>query len=255
MLENEALAELPLNGREFQKLLIYQPGVKANGWTFTSTACAPITTCGCSMGSTITTSQASAGPVAGGQSSFDQATILPVDAIQEINVVQNPEAEYGWKVGGQVNVGLKSGTNSIHGTATGLGRESSLDAKNPFATGKGDDQLEQFGATVGGPIKKDKLFYFAAYEGQRYTIGSPRVAQIPTSAAGVGTANSFPDAIADIEVLANNPAAKNAATGAPLAISALSLNVAGAHWLPSPFRAMRPQVCFLIPHPSQSVRF
>ncbi len=228
VLENQALGDLPLNGREFQKLLIFQPGVKANGLDIYVNGMRADNNMWLLDGVDNYNLTSSSGPVAGGQSSFDQATILPLDAIQEINVVQNPKAEYGWKVGGQVNVGLKSGTNSIHGTATAFGRDAVLDARNPFATSRGDDQLEQFGATVGGPIKKDKLFYFAAYEGQRYTIGSPRIAQIPTSLPGAGTANSFPDAIADIKkVLANNPAAKNAATGAPLAISALSLNMAG----------------------------
>ena len=137
-------------------------------------------------------------------------------------------------MGGQVNVGLKSGTNAIHGTASAFGRDASIDARNPFVAVQGDDQLEQFGATVGGPIKKDKLFYFAGYEGQRYTIGSPRTAQIPASLPGSGPTNSLPDAIADIKkVLANNPAAKNAATGAPLANCALSLNMAGCTVAPA----------------------
>ena len=64
----------------------------------------------------------------------DSATILPVDAIQEFNVQQNPSAEYGWKPGSIVNVGLKSGTNHIHGSAYAFGRDTPLDARNWFNT-------------------------------------------------------------------------------------------------------------------------
>jgi hypothetical protein len=62
----------------------------------------------------------------------DSATILPIDAIQEFNVIQNPPAEYGWKPGTIVNVGLKSGANALHGTAYGFGRTTSLDARNYY---------------------------------------------------------------------------------------------------------------------------
>jgi hypothetical protein len=64
----------------------------------------------------------------------DAVSILPVDAIQEFNTMQNPKAEYGWKPGGVLDVGLKSGTNSLHGTAYAFGRTDALDAKNLFRT-------------------------------------------------------------------------------------------------------------------------
>ena len=62
----------------------------------------------------------------------DSATILPIDAIQEFNVQQNPPAEYGWKPGAVVNVGLKSGTNHMHGSAFAFGRDGAMDARNYF---------------------------------------------------------------------------------------------------------------------------
>ena len=62
----------------------------------------------------------------------DATSILPIDAIQEFNTQEVPKAEYGWKPGAIVNVGLKSGTNAIHGTAYAFGRDSALDATNPF---------------------------------------------------------------------------------------------------------------------------
>ena len=62
----------------------------------------------------------------------DAATILPIDAIQDFNIQQDPKAEVGWKPGVAINVGLKSGTNSIHGTAYAFGRDGSWDALNYF---------------------------------------------------------------------------------------------------------------------------
>src|SRR5712664_2951759 len=60
----------------------------------------------------------------------DGATILPVDAIQEFNLQENPKAEYGWKAGAVVNVGIKSGTNQLHGSAYAFGRSDFMDARN-----------------------------------------------------------------------------------------------------------------------------
>ena len=99
----------------------------------------------------------------------DAATILPIDAIQDFNIQQNPKAEVGWKPGVAINVGLKSGTNSLHGTAYAFGRDGSWDALNFFnPPGQPAPWLsfEQYGATAGGPILKDKLFWYVGYEAQ-----------------------------------------------------------------------------------------
>src|SRR5438874_2655264 len=143
-----------------------------------------------------------AGPTVGGNGGgVDGVTILSLDAIQEVNTIQSPKAEYGWMAGSIVNIGLKSGTNSIHGTAFGFLRNGALDAKNAFlgnGLSKATDNLKQYGGTIGGPIKKDKLFYFGAYEGNRFTIGAPRTISEPTDVAGLGIGSSIPDAIAAI---------------------------------------------------------
>jgi len=84
---------------------------------------------------------------------------LPLDAIQEFNTAQSPKAEDGWKEGSVVSIGIKSGTNSIHGTAFAFGRNAkATDAANFFTGTVTDATLEQFGATAGGPVLKDKLF-------------------------------------------------------------------------------------------------
>ena len=123
----------------------------------------------------------------GGQGgpSVQLSNFLPIDAVQEVNIIENPKAEYGWKPGAVVNVGLKSGTNGLHGSGIAVGNDASLNAKNPFLSSsqpKPTTILEQFGGAVGGPIKKDKIIKFASYEGQRYTIGAPRTVTEPTTA-------------------------------------------------------------------------
>jgi hypothetical protein len=96
----------------------------------------------------------------------DASTSLPIDAIQEFNTEQNPKAEFGWKPGAIVDAGIKSGSNTIHGTAFAFGRDTVLDARNffnyasqtacatnPAICNKAPVGLEQYGASLGGPIK------------------------------------------------------------------------------------------------------
>ena len=141
----------------------------------------------------------------GGAGEAGDATILPLDAIQDVNVVTNPQAEYGWVPGVTASVGLKSGTNSIHGDAYAFGRTTALDAKNPFASARYPLQFEQFGATIGGPIKKDKLFYFAAFEGYLENLTTV-VSETPPTLADTGNVGlSIPDAIAAINTYDAGP--------------------------------------------------
>src|SRR5690348_15219652 len=200
-LSNETISELPLNGRNFQKLLELRPGVYifpgGGKWSQSTNGLRAEhnvyilngidTIEGFSSQSVL-----NAAPVFG-----DATSILPIDAIQEFNTQQNPKAEYGWKPGGIVNVGLKSGTNTLHGTAYAFGRDSALDATNPFIPAGGPKQetaIEDFGGTIGGPIRKDKLFFLAGYEGQRNSIGAPATVNIPTRAHLGNTGQSLLDA-------------------------------------------------------------
>jgi hypothetical protein len=113
------------------------------------------------------------------------ATILPMDALQEMSVINSTEAEYGRSSGATVNIVSKSGTNSIHGTAYEYFRNNSLDARNFFNTKDQPQDVfhnNQFGFSLGGPIKKDKTFWFVSYEGQREKVGIPTLARVPTAA-------------------------------------------------------------------------
>jgi hypothetical protein len=207
-LSNETLNDLPLNGRNYQNLLTLHPGMMiypgGGGWTQSTDGIRPednqyiidgLTNDNPFNGLTIINGPGVAG---------DAATILSIDAIQEVQIEENPKAEYGGKPGAIVNVGVKSGTNNLHGTAFAFGRDSAWDARNFFNPSPQEQKplaLEQFGATVGAPIKKDKLFFFLGYEGERYTVGNSFGATVPEAVSQVpatGTAdpaNSFPDAL------------------------------------------------------------
>ena len=109
---------------------------------------------------------------------------LSVDAIEEFKVMQNSfSAEYG-RGTAIVNAVIRSGTNGLHGTAYEFLRNDKLDARNAFdLTGKKPPlRLNQFGASAGGPIRRDKLFYFLNYEGQRVRRGTTRFTNVPTAA-------------------------------------------------------------------------
>src|SRR5713226_5453162 len=140
----------------------------------------------------------------------DMSTILPIDAIQEFNLEENPKAEFGWKPGAVVNVGIRSGTNAFHGSAYAFGRKDSWDARsvfNPPPNPVLPVELEQFGGVAGGPIKKDKLFFFAGYEGLRSLVGNLYIETAPET-AGQPTpdpAHSMVDAIKALQAAGVTP--------------------------------------------------
>ncbi len=216
-LSNQEINDLPLNGRNYENLLQLRPGVmRYPGGGFSTTSANGLRAeDNAYFVEGLFNSEPYSGQaiINGSGIAGDSATILPIDAIQEFNLQQNPPAEYGWKPGAVVNVGLKSGTNRIHGTAFGFGRDGVLDARNYFNDApnpKLTRTLEQFGGSLGGPIIKDKAFFFAAYEGQRYNVGnsyggvtSPSMVHMtPNGTCSFGfagdCADSIPDAIADI---------------------------------------------------------
>lgn len=219
------LAELPINGRLYTKVLDFQPGIigrpGGNSPNYSSNGAGVQGNYWMLDGVENVNIFVNSGPLIGAATSTDELTILPADAIQEVNVMANPSAEFGWFQGAVVNVGLKSGTNIIHGSVYAFGRNNSLEAYNPYQNGitpalpKSDDNLEQYGASAGGPIKKDKLFYFANYEGMRYTVGAPSLINLPTTSPNAQT----PD---DSVPLAINGLLANGVTP-----SQLSLNLAG----------------------------
>lgn len=109
----------------------------------------------------------------------------PVDAIREFELLTSiPDASFGRNSGSQVNVVMKSGTNAFHGTVYEFVRNAALDARNyfaPEAETAPQYQRNQFGASLGGPVKTNRTFFFVDYEGSRLLEGVTRVSNVPTS--------------------------------------------------------------------------
>jgi hypothetical protein len=120
------------------------------------------------------------------------ATLLPIDALQEIAILSNMEPEYGRNSGAVVNIVTKSGTNKIHGSVFEFFRNNALDARNAFnaktdpGTGLTVPQNtfhnNQYGGSLGGPLVKDRTFWFVAYEGWRESGGLPGISSVPSQA-------------------------------------------------------------------------
>jgi hypothetical protein len=215
-LDNADINDMPLNGRNYQSLMGLRPGVMlqpgGGAWTQSTNNIRPDETVWMVDG-VINANFFDARPIAGMSSPLtDGATILPIDAIQEFNIMENPKAEYGWRPGAVVNVGIRSGTNNLHGSAYAFGRDGAWDARNVFNPGltggtcvanpdlpavcnKLPTELKQFGGVVGGPIKKSKLFFFAGYEGLRSFIGNAFRGFVPETASTGSAKNSMVDAI------------------------------------------------------------
>jgi outer membrane receptor protein involved in Fe transport len=134
------------------------------------------------------------------------ATILPVEAVQELRVLSNYEAEYGRNAGAVINIVTKSGSNAFHGSGLEFFRDAATGARNYFNfdnTPKAPFSNNQYGGSLGGPIVKDKTFFFADYEGQHENVGSVSEACVPDPAqiaADGGATNSVIAAL-----LARNP--------------------------------------------------
>ncbi len=242
-LSNETINELPLNGRNYQNLLSLRPGVMLfpGGGAYTQSANGSraedigYLLDGLRGDEAYTGQSVLNAPIAAG----DASTSLPIDAIQEFNTEENPKAEFGWKPGAIVNAGLKSGTNTIHGSAFAFGRDTALDARNFFDQSplpKAPVSLEQFGSSLGGAIKKDKLFYFVAYEGQRYSVGSTYQTTTPVTCAGGSagcglTSNNTGKSLVDACNSINNAHIAN--SSAP-PVSLLSAQISGLTFSASP---------------------
>lgn len=161
-LSNKQINSLPLNGRDFQNLLVLRPGVLR----YPGGGMASISANGLrSEHNNFIIDGIDNHDVYFGQSVINGSgvqgtpgTILPIDSIQEFNDQFNPTAEFGWRPGAIVNVGLNSGTNNVHGTAYEFERNAALDARNYFNPAPNPETLRmhQFGGTVGGPILTDK---------------------------------------------------------------------------------------------------
>jgi len=182
VIDNEKIVELPLNGRQFYSLATLVPGVMP-----------PVQNSGLSFrGGFNVAGQGETANYAtlDGFNNMDAGVSAPslrpsIDDIQEFKIYSGTyEAEFGHAVGGQLVVTTKSGTNQYHGSLYEFIRNQLFDAKNFFTASGFKPSLKrnQFGGTFGGPIKKDKLFYFFNYEGLRLRNQFTAVTTVPTVA-------------------------------------------------------------------------
>jgi hypothetical protein len=194
-IEAERAANLPINGRDFTKLLTLVPGANADP---SSVNDAPgsfgIFSINGNRGrannylldGTDMNDGYRNDPAINEAGVFGTpATILPVDALENVGILSNTEAEYGRNSGATVNIVTKSGTNQLHGSVFENFRNDKLDARNFFnakPNAKNSFHNNQFGGSLGGPVIKDRTFFFLAYEGQRETGGLPASENVPTQA-------------------------------------------------------------------------
>jgi hypothetical protein len=191
----QQVKDLPLNGRSFDNLLTLNPGVvnysalksagtsTSNGNTFSVAGRRTWENIFLLNGIEDTgSSQLAITP--GGVS----GQLLGIEAVREFNVQTSAYgAEYGKRPGGQVSVVTQSGTNSLHGSLFEFLRNSALDARNFFdQAGTPPFRRNQFGASLGGPLKKDKLFLFGNYEGFRQALSVSSVSVVPDASARQG---------------------------------------------------------------------
>jgi len=195
--------ELPLNGRSWTDLAALQPGVETIQTQPTFSVGADRGNRG--FGQQLTISGArpqqnnyrldgiSLNDYANGAPGSVLGGNLGVDAIQEFSVLtSNYSAEYGKTSGGVVNAVTRSGTNGFHGSAYEFLRNSALDARNFFDDPSGVPPFKrnQFGGSIGGPIIKNRTFFFADYEGIRQAKGITAVTEVPSQNARNGILNS-----------------------------------------------------------------
>src|SRR5215467_14332883 len=212
IVQSKVVTNLPVNGRDYQKLINLVPGVTSSPDQITdSPGSYGVFSVNGARGrannflldGTDMNDGYRNDPAINEAGVFGTpATILPVESIAELRVASNFEAEYGRSAGGVINVVTKSGTNSLHGSALEFFRNTDLNARNYFNQVPEPQQPfhnNQFGGSLGGPIIKDKTFFFIDYEGMRETGQEASPACVPT-------ATDFATATANIGGSANiNP--------------------------------------------------
>ena len=200
VVDRKLVVDLPLNGRDFGKLVALVPGatVEPSGVAAIQSGFGQFAINGNrDRSNNYTLDGTDNNDPFFNNSALNQtgiggapASLLPIDAIQEFNLQSQFPAEYGRNSGSVVNIITKSGTNQLHGTLFEFLRNDAMDARNYFnrkidpntglSVKKTAFRNNQFGGSFGGPIIKDKTFFFGAYEGQRERVGSDFSLLVPT---------------------------------------------------------------------------
>ena len=205
VVDRKLVVDLPLNGRDFGKLVALVPGatVEPSGVAAIQSGFGQFSINGNrDRSNNYTLDGTDNNDPFFNNSALNQTgiggapgSLLPIDAIQEFNLQSQFPAEYGRNSGAVINILTKSGTNQFHGTVFEFLRNDIFDARNFFnrdPAPKSAFRNNQFGGSLGGPIIKDKTFFFGAYEGQRERVGSDFTLFVPTPTQ---IANAQQDAI------------------------------------------------------------
>jgi len=218
-LTQDSVKDLPINGRDYTKLIYLNPGVAGSPDQITDS---PGSFGEFSMngargrsnnylldGTDMNDGYRNDPAINQGGVFATPSAILPIDAVSDMAVLSNFQPEYGRNGGAVVNIVTRSGTNQIHGSAFEYFRNDVLDARNFFNLSdqpKSPFHNNQFGGSIGGPIVKDKTFFFLDYEGQQEKVGVVTLACVPEPAriAVDEAANGAPNSVI-AALLARNP--------------------------------------------------
>lgn len=192
VMDDTLIKAIPLNARDVQQLAVIQPGVllmNTSGYGGKAMSVAgdrPINNRFLQEGIDLTTTYRTT------PYNLASSILLGVEAVKEFKVLTTDfTAEYGEQSGGTVNTLLKSGTNALHGSAYEYYRNGAFDARNFFDRGSSAPPFHrhQFGGSLGGPIRKDKTFFFANFEGLRQNQAQTFIANVPDANARIGIIN------------------------------------------------------------------
>jgi hypothetical protein len=196
LVDDNMIRALPLNGRSYDQLAELQPGVITASPGPTAGAPFPAGTGerfsvggGRPNANNFLLDGTNINDHANGTPGGAAGTNLGVDTILEFKIYTSAyKAEFGHSDGGVVSAITRSGTNAFHGTAFEYIRNSVLDARNFFDVGSSPPSFRrnQFGGVIGGPIRKDKTFFFVGYEGLRQALGTTQIATVPTAQSRQG---------------------------------------------------------------------
>ena len=232
VVDRQLVEDLPLNGRDFGKLVALVPGatVEPSGVAAIQSGFGQFAINGNrDRSNNYTLDGTDNNDPFFNNSAFNQtgiggapASLLPIDSIQEFNLQANFAPEYGRNGGSVINILTRSGTNHFHGSAFEFLRNDAMDARNYFnrtpAT-KSPFHNNNFGGSLGGPIVRDRTFFFGAYEGQRERVGSDFALQVPGNNPLLpASGNSLPNQITAAQTLVEG----NGVTPSPALTSILT---------------------------------
>src|SRR5712691_271677 len=191
LVSREQIESLPLNGRDFSQLILLQPGAvqaRSDQGDILTGKGAKISVHGARTSkNAYMLDGTDILDALGRNAASAQGLVSGIESVQEFMVLTNTySAEYGRAAGGVFNIVTRSGSNAFHGSLFEYFRNDALDAKNFFDTDKPAFNRNQFGLSAGGPLAKNKAFFFFAYEGLREKLGLTDVQPVPSLAARRG---------------------------------------------------------------------